>query len=270
MVNIAVMVKASLDANMIRVDSSGKLLIEEMPLAISEYDRNAVEEAIRIKEKFGGKVAVFSVVTWGPLSKRMNDTESVLREALAMGADEAYMVTDEKLINANPLQTSIALTAAIKKTGNYDLYLAGEASMDVISAQIASRVGVLLDLPTITFARAIELDINNKKAKVLRDLEDSLQWIETPLPAVISVTGEINKARLPMLLQIRRAFSKPLKKFTLNELNVQLPDTGHFRESVRLLTISRKNIIIEAGTLEEVAEKLISKLIEDGVIKPKM
>jgi electron transfer flavoprotein beta subunit len=110
----------------------------------------------------------------------------------------------------------------------------------------------------------------NKKAKVLRDLEDSLQWIETSLPAVISVTGEINKARLPMLLQIRRAFSKPLKKFTLNELGIQLPDAGHFRESIRLLTISRKNIIIEAGTLDEAAEKLISKLVEDGVIKPKM
>lgn len=270
MVDIAVMVKASLDANMIRVDSSGKLLIDEIPLTMSEYDRNAVEEAIRIKEKFGGKVAVFSVVTWGPLTKRINDTESVLREALAMGADEAYMIADEKLINMNPLQTAIALASAVRKTGNYDLYLTGEASMDVISAQIASRVGTILNLPTVTFARALELDINNKKVKVLRDLEDSLQWVEATLPAVISVTGEINKARLPMLLQIRRAFSKPLKKFTLNDLNVQLLDFGHKRESVRLLTISRKNIMIEAATLDEMSEKLISRLIEDGVIKPKV
>ncbi|MEM3833464.1 MAG: electron transfer flavoprotein subunit beta/FixA family protein [Thermoprotei archaeon] len=270
MVDVAVMVKASLDANMIRVDSSGKLLIEEIPLVISEYDRNAVEEAVRIKEKFGGKIAVFSVVTWGPLAKRINDTESVLREALAMGADEAYMVTDERLINANPLQTAIALASAVKKTGNYDLYLTGEASMDVISAQIASRIGTILNLPTVTFARAIELDIENKKVKVLRDLEDSLQWIEASLPAVISVTGEINRARLPMLLQIRRAFAKPLKKFTLNDLNIQLLDVGHRRESVRLLMVSRKNIIIEASTFDEVSEKLISKLIEEGVIKPRI
>lgn len=262
--NIAVFVKASLDPNMIRVDSAGRILIDEIPLAISEYDRNAVEEAMRIKEKFGGKIHAFSVLTWGPLNKRINEAEQVLREALAMGVDEAHLFADEAILPGFPSTTAKILSTMVKKVGDFDIYLTGEASMDVSSAQMAARIAEYLNLPAITYVR--KLEINGNKIRATRDLEDRLEVIETSMPAVISVTGEINKPRYPTLLQIRRAFIKPLNKYKLSDLNLHV-EINITRESIELLTVTRKNIIVEGKSLDEVAEKLINALLREGVIK---
>ncbi len=262
--NIAVLVKASLDPNMLRAKPDGAVAVEEMPLAMSEYDKNAVEAAVQLKEKHGGRVVVLSALTWGPLAKRKSELNQVLREALAMGADEAHAIIDEALVPGDPQLTAKALAELAKKLGGFDLYITGEASMDMISAQVGARLAEHLGIPFIGFARRLEL--GDGVVRATRDLEDRLETVEVKMPAVVSVTGEINKPRIPTLLQIRRAFAKPLKTYSLSDLGIK-PERKAQMEEVKVITVKRKNIIIEGETLEEIAEKLIDALIKEGVIK---
>ncbi|MET1102047.1 MAG: electron transfer flavoprotein subunit beta/FixA family protein [Pyrodictiaceae archaeon] len=262
--NIAVLVKASIDPNMMRTDPSGRILLEEMPIAISEYDKNAIEAAVQLKEKHGGKVVIFSALTWHPLEKRRKEFEQVIREALAMGGDEAHVIVDEKLIPGDPHSTSKALAALIKKLGDFDIIITGEASMDMVSSQIAARIAELLGIPAITFVRSIELTSDGIKA--VRDLEDRLETVEAKTPVVISVTGEINKPRIPTLLQIRRAFAKPLKTYTLADLGITIERKMNM-ESIEAIVVKRKNIVYEGDNLEEIAEKIVSHLIEEGILR---
>ncbi len=262
--NIAVLVKASLDPNMLRAGPDGRVAADEMPLAMSEYDKNAVEAAVQLKERHGGRVVVLSALTWGPPARRRREAEQVLREALAMGADEAHLVVDEALVPGDPAVTSQALAALARKLGGFDLYLAGEASMDMISSQVGARVAEILGVPFVGFARSLE--VSGRTLRATRDLEERLETVEVELPAVVSVTGEINKPRIPTLLQIRRAFAKPLQVYSLADLGVKAERRVHV-EDVRVITVRRKNVIIEGESLEEVADKLIDALISEGVIR---
>ena len=263
--DVGVLVKASLDGNMIRAEPDGRINIENTPLLISEYDRNAVVEAARIKSELGGKIYVYTLLTWGPIEKKRKELENVVREALALGGDEAYAVVDEKAIPCDVTSTAYILANLIKRFGKPELILAGEASMDMLSSQMPIRLAHHLGYNVVTFARKIEL--GDSKIKVTRDLEDRLEVVETPLPAVISVTGEINRPKLPTLLQIRKAFAKPLKIVGLDEL--ELEDIGRkiSYSDLKLVTITRKNVIIEADKLEDVADILIDKLVEEGVLR---
>ncbi len=262
--NIAVLVKAAIDPNMLRTSPDGKVLVEEMPIAISEYDKNAVEAAVQLKEKHGGKVVALSVLTWGPIAKRRREIEQVMREALAMGADEAHVVIDDSAIMGTPFLTMKILAKLIEKLGNFDLIITGEASMDMVSSQIAPGLSSILGVPAITYAR--ELEVVNGAVKATRDLEDRLEVVEAKLPAIVSVTGEINKPRIPTLLQIRRAMRKPLKVYKLSDLGLSLEKTVKVGD-IKVIAVKRKNIVLEGDSLEEIAEKLVDALIQEGVLK---
>ena len=258
------MVKASLDVNLVRGDAEGRLLKEAIPLAISEYDRNAVYEAVRLRDALGGKVYILSVLTWGPTQRRMRDFENVVREALALGGDEAHVVVDEAAVEAGPKATAYILSKLVGKLGDVGLVLCGEASMDMMASQVSNYLASYLGYNSVTFVR--ELSIEGGKVRCKRDLENYVEMVETELPAVISVTGEINKPRLPTLLQIRRAFAKPLKTYSLSDIGVsELPKQTPTK--YELVKVSRKNIIIEGASMEEIASKLVDKLIEEGVLR---
>jgi electron transfer flavoprotein beta subunit len=263
--DLGVLVKASLDVNMVKADSEGRVLLDSIPLAISEYDRNAVYEAVKIREKRGGKVLVFSVLTWGPIDKRSKEIENVMREALSLGADEAYVVIDEAIIDGDVNVTANVLGGLINKVGDVDLILTGEGSMDIMSSQLPVRLGHILGFPVATFARKIEL--GNGTIRVTRDLEDKLQVVELPLPAVVSVTGEINQPKLPTLLQIRRSFSKPYNVHDLSSIGLDGVEKMFPMDGIRLVTISRKNVILEGGSLDDIAEELLDRLMEEGAVK---
>ncbi len=260
--NIAVLVKASLDPNMIRTRGDD-VDTDSMPLAMSEYDKNAVEAGVQLKEKHGGRVVVVSALTWGPLAKRQREYEQVIREALAMGADEAHVVVDEALVPGDPLATSKALAALLEKLGGFDLVITGEASMDMISSQLGARIAALLGVPFISYARRLEL--GDGVVTAVRDLEDGYSTVRAKLPAVVSVTGEANKPRIPTLIQIRRAFRKPIKKYSLADLGIEAPSKPRLEE-LKVIQVKRKNIIIEAENLEQAAEKLIEALEREGVL----
>ncbi|MEM5827474.1 MAG: electron transfer flavoprotein subunit beta/FixA family protein, partial [Pyrobaculum sp.] len=223
----------------------------------SDIDRNAVEEAVKLK----GQAYAVTVLKWGPLQRRVQEAENVLREVLAMGLDEAYLVADEKLINASHLATAKAIAAVVKRVGA-DLVLAGEATVDNFSSQIPARVAAELGWPVVTYVR--ELKIEQGKLVAKRDLEDYVEVVEAPLPAVVSVTRELNQPRIPTLLAIRAAMKKPIHRLTLADLGVEV--SPQISVTYRPLAVQRKKIIIKDGTPEEKAEKLLQFLRQEGVI----
>ncbi len=261
--NIAVLVKASIDPNMLRPRPDGSIDLDAAPLVLSEYDKNAVEAAVQLKEKLGGKVVAVSALTWGPIARREKEFDQVMREALAMGADEAHVVVDEAIIPGEPYLTARVLAGLLKKLGVFDLVVAGEASMDMISGQVGAMVAKLIGVPFISYVRSLEVSDGRVSAK--RDLEDRVEVVSSSLPVVVSVTGEINQPRIPTLLQIRRAMRKPISKYKLSDLGISVSRVSSV-EKIELITISRKNVVIEAEKLEEAADKLIDKLLEEGVI----
>jgi electron transfer flavoprotein beta subunit len=254
---IAVLIKTALDAGQLRVRDS--VLVEETPLKISDIDRNAVEEAVKLKGQ--DKAYGVTVLKWGSLQKKVQEAENVLREALAMGLDEAYLVADERLLNASHIATAKAIAAVVKKVGA-DLVLAGEAAVDNYTGQIPARVAAELGWPVITYAR--ELKVEGGRVVARRDLEDHVEVVEAPLPAVVSVTREINQPRIPTLLAIRAAMKKPIHRLTLADLGLSVEPKVSV--SYKPLAIQRKKIIIKDGAPEEKAERLIQYLRQEGVI----
>lgn len=263
---ILALVKLALDTGQLRV-SETKVDIDSTPLKISDIDRNAVEEAVRIKEKAGGRVRVITALKYGPLTRRQQEAESLLREVLAMGADEAYLIVDNALINSDQLLTAKAIAATIRKLGNYDLIIAGEATIDGYTSQVGGpRVAAELGIPVITFVRELRVEGNKVTAK--RDLEDAIQTVEAQLPVLVTVTREINVPRIPPLLQIRAAMKKPINRLGLADLGISMKSPVEVTNIVPI-QVKRKGVIIKDGTVDEKVDKLIQALIQEGIITPR-
>ncbi|MEL9990591.1 MAG: electron transfer flavoprotein subunit beta/FixA family protein [Thermoproteus sp.] len=256
---IAVLVKPALDTSQLRV-REGRVVIEETPLKINDIDRNAIEESLKLKGS--DKAYAVSVLKWPPLSRRVQEAENLLREALAMGLDEAYLVADESLIAADQTATARAIAAVIKKVGA-DLVLAAEASIDNYTGEVPSRVAAELGWPFLTYVR--EMKAEGGKIVAKRDLEDSVEVVEVQPPVVVSVTREINQPRIPTLLAIRAAMKKPVNKLTLADLGLKAEPKVELVE-YRPVVIQRKKVIIKDGTPEEKADKLLQYLRQEGVI----
>ncbi len=262
---IAVLVKASLNPDVIRVEPDGSIDVKSIPLKISDIDRNAVEEAVRLKQKLGWKLIAVSVATWGPISARMKDLKLAVQEALAKGVDEAIVVADDSITPGDQLTTAHAIKTALEREGvRPKLILAGEATIDEVSSQVPGRLAALLGYNYISFARRLEVE--GGKVIAERDLEDYVEVVEAPLPAVVSVTQEINDPRPPTLLQIRRAARKPVKTVTSSELGGLEKPRRRILE-VRGIQVKRKQVILEGDSLEEIAEKLIEALVKEGVLR---
>jgi len=265
--DIVVLLKPALNPEMIRGTQDGSVDFDYMPLKLSDIDRNAVEEAVMLRDQYfkGSKIYSISVVTWGPASKRDKDVKMAVQEGLAKGVDEAYIVEDDSIVPGDPVTTASAIVAVIRKFGlKPDLILAGEATIDGFSGQVAGRVAVKLGLPYVSFARKVELKGNSIVAE--RDVEDYVEVVEAPLPAVVSVTREINAPRPPTLVQIRMASRKPQHMVKLSDLEGVVTPKRRLA-AAKVLAVKRKQMMIEGKTLEETADKLLDALASEGVIK---
>lgn len=263
--DIVVLVKPALNPDMVRAKPDGTVDIDAIPLKLDDIDANALFEAQKLKKILGGKIAAVLVLTWGPAAKRAKDLRMVAQEALARGADEAHIVADDSIILGDPITTSSAVIATIKKAGlRPDIILVAEASIDQTTGQIAGRIAGKLGLPFISFAR--KLEVKDGRIVAERDLEEHIEVLEAPLPAVVSVTQEINEPRPPTLIQIRRAGKKPQNYYGVGDLDEVIKPVKEGLE-YKILTVSRKQTIIEGDNLEEVAEKLINVLEKEGVLK---
>ncbi len=251
--NIIVCAKQVIDVSEMRVDSTSKKpILQGVPQKINDIDKNAVEEAIKIKEKNGGKIIV---VTIGPANAKER-----IKELLAMGVDEAVLVTSPENIDYH--MTATLLTEAIKKIGSYDIILCGEASVDLFSGQIGPRIAGLLNIPQITYALSITAD--KDKITAQRNMGTNTITTESPYPVLVTVTKEINEPRLPSLMQILGAANKPIQEWTSESL---LSDLKPLVETIELkgIPMERKNIIFK-DDLDDSVNKLVDSLAKEGVI----
>jgi Electron transfer flavoprotein, beta subunit len=175
--DVVVLVKLALDTGQLRVNE-GRIDVESTPLKVSDIDRNAVEEAVRVRERVGGLVHVVSILKYGPIQRRLQEAEGLLREVLAMGADDAYLVADEALIGSDQLATAKVIASVIRRLGKYDLVIAGEATVDGYTGQVGPRVAAELGIPVVTYVR--ELRVEGSRVVAKRDLEDAVQTVEAP------------------------------------------------------------------------------------------
>jgi electron transfer flavoprotein beta subunit len=257
--DIIVCLKQNVDMTQVRIKKETREpMLDGLPFLFGDMDRNALEEAVRLKEKIGGRIIAISVG-----SAKLKET---IKDALACGADEAVILIDPLFTDLNSQITAKILAKAIQKTGKYDLIILGEGSTDNYSGQVGPRLAEILDLPVITYVKKLEY-INNK-ILATRNMEESLELVESNLPLLITVTSGINEPRLPSLMQILKASKKPLQEWNASAIGITSVDF----EGKDIYMISnlapveqRKKIILE-GKLEEKIDKLINALLKEGVL----
>jgi electron transfer flavoprotein beta subunit len=261
MVKIIVLVKQVFQTADLKVDRASKTVVTQgVPRVISETDKNAVEEAIRIKEKLGGKITAISL---GP-----PEAKEALREVLAMGADEGCLLTDAAFQGSDAHGTANILAAAVTKILEYDLILCGAYSEDLYAFQVGPRLAEICNLPQITYA--VKLTLEGDRAVAERDLENERQVVEAKLPCLVSVSREINEPRLPTLMAIMAASKKPMNTWTAADLKLEANEIGFNGSLNEILrsTVSageRKRVTLQ-GEPKDVAPKIVKTLLEEGVL----
>ena len=192
---IVVCIKQVPDTTDVKINPETNTLIREgVESIINPFDMYAIEEAVRLKERFGGHI---SVITMGP-----PQAESALREALSLGIDSAIHLCDRTFAGSDTWATSLILAKAIEKINNCDLVICGKQASDGDTAQVGPGIATHLNLPQATYVRRIDsvhLDTAPKIMVVERLLEEGYELIELQLPALITVVKEINEPRLPSL-----------------------------------------------------------------------
>ena len=255
-----VCLKQAVDVSQLKVDpATRQLMTASAPRKISDFDKNALEEAIKIKEKLGDTEICTVTVS-------SEDTKPVLREALAMGADRAYVVNDPEFKDVDTSGTAYVLAEAVKKIGEYSLILCGETSLDSFSGLVGPRLAELLNLPQMTSVRKVTVE--GDTVTVERTLEDAIETVKAKMPAVVSVTREINQPRIPSLMMIMRASKKEIVTWTAADLKLEKERIAPKIEVVEVLApkTERKKIKIAGENAQEIADKLAKALVQEGVI----
>jgi electron transfer flavoprotein beta subunit len=260
--NIVVLIKQVPEIALIKVDeAANQVVLPQGPGTVNPFDEYAVEEGLRLKEKYGGKCTVMSVGT--------ERTESALRNCLALGVDDAYLLTDEKFKDSDQQAYGRILAAGLRKLGEYDLILAGKQAIDSDSAQVPGAVAANLGLPQAMFVKKFEA-VNGNKATVFRTTEDGYDVVELTLPAVVSVVKEINEPRLPSLKGKMAAKKKEIVTWGSADLGLDGAGIGA-QSGTKTVKVSpppprAKGEMIEGETPDEIADKLFKKLRENQVI----
>ncbi|MBN2191022.1 MAG: electron transfer flavoprotein subunit beta/FixA family protein [Candidatus Aureabacteria bacterium] len=258
--NIVVCIKQVPDTTEVKIDPKTNTLIREgVASIINPFDLYAIEEGVRLKEKFGGKVTVISM---GP-----KQVENALREAISLGADEAVLMSDRAFAGSDTLATSLALSEGIKKTG-FDVIICGKQAIDGDTAQVGPGIAAHLDIPQITYVKKIE-SISGGKILAERMVEEGYEVVESALPVLITVVKEINEPRLPSLKGKMKAKKAEIRTITSEDLGIDKSKVGLDGSPtwvMKIFTPPRKEggKIFE-GSADEVVAKLISEL-QDNLI----
>jgi len=256
--NIIVCIKQVPDTTNVRIDPETNTLVRSgVQSIVNPFDMYAIEEAIRLKEKFGGMV---TVVTMGP-----PQAEEALREAISLGADEAVLVSDRAFAGSDTWATSYTLSKAVRKIGKFDLVVCGKQAIDGDTAQVGPGVAAFLDIPQITFVKKIE-DIKDSFIRAERMTEEGYDIIESPLPCLITVVKEINEPRLPSLKGKMRAKKAEIPVWGADDIGCEASGIGLEGSPTRVLKVfsppPRKGGQILSGEPHEIAEELANKIKE--------
>jgi len=263
--NIVVCTKQVPDtAATLKVDEQSNVSWGDAPLVLNPWDEYAVEEALRLKEKHGGKVTVAAM---GP-----DATREALKQAVAMGCDEAVQLWDPAIDGSDAPATAMILAKAIEKTGA-DLVICGKQAIDGDTGLVPPGLAHRLNWPLLAFVAKIrDLDPAAKTITVERLLEEGRQVVSSRLPAVVAVVKEINEPRYPSFMGIRKASKMQPTVWSAADLGVDPASAGRGAAGVqwtRIFALPPREGTVEfitGDSPEEIAAKLADKLMAEKVI----
>jgi len=265
--NIIVCIKQVPDTTEVKINpETGTLIREGVPSIINPFDTYAIEEGLLLKEKFGGTV---TVVSMGP-----PQAMEALKEAVAMGADEAVLLSDRAFAGADTWATAYALSRAIRKLGEFDIILCGKQAIDGDTGQVGPGIAGQLGISQLTYVFKIrELDPETGTVLVERLLEEGREVVQAPLPALLTVVKDINQPRYPTFMGIRRATKMEIPTWTAADLPAcdsgKCGLNGSPTQVVRVFAPPAREgqvDLIAADDMNEAASILADKLLAEKVI----
>ncbi len=265
MLKIVVCVKAVPDpekADQIRIDPVSKALVRaDVPLVLNPLDKNAMEAAVQLKEQFGAHVSVLSM---GP-----PPAANVVKECLALGADQGILLSDRAFAGADAYATAYTLARGVEKIGSYDLILCGRASSDGSTEWVGPELATLLDTPIVTMVEEI-IEYGDEWWKVKSGLDNGYRVVRVKLPAVLTVTRELNTPRTLSFSGIIKARRKQISQWGIDDLDIPEQAVG-LKGSPTIVSEmttqeSTREVEMISGTREEMAERLIQKLADAGFL----
>ncbi len=258
---IIVCVKQVPDTNEVKIDpKTGTLIREGIPSIINPEDKVALEAALNLKAEYGGTVTVLSM---GP-----RQAEVALKEALAMGADQAILVSDRAFAGADTLATSYTLAKAIEKIGKFDLIFCGRQAIDGDTAQVGPEIAEQLGIPQVTYVKEIKME--GEVLEVKKALEDGYAVVETSLPALLTVISDLNEPRYPSIKGIVDAYKNEIISWTAEDLLVEKSRLGLDGSPTQVVktftpTSERAGEMLQ-GNLSEVVDALVDRLKQKHLV----
>ena len=233
-----------------------------VPSILNPDDANALEAALQIKDEYPGTVV--DVVTMGP-----QQASYALRECLAMGADDAYLLSSRAFGGADTCSTSTTLAYGIKKIGDYDFIFAGRQAIDGDTAQVGPQLAQRLGLPAATYVQNIR-EIRENSVILERQLEDGYEVLEIQRPCVLTAVRELNRPRYMSVIGIEKAYEQEITVWDERDLDIRPQDCGHSASPTKVFRSftpppKGKGEML-AGTVNEMAQSLVSKLMEKHVL----
>ncbi len=252
--NIAVCLKQVPGTTRVEINPQTNTLIRQgIKNVINPFDSYALEEGVRLREKLGGKV---TAVSMGP-----PQAAEMLREAISLGADEAVLLSDGAFAGADTWATAYTLAAAIKKLGRVELIICGRQSTDGDTAQVGPEMAEILGFPFLAYVGQIE-QINVNHITVKRLTDEGHEIIESPLPALITVTKEINIPRLPSLRGLMKAKNAAIPTWTCADLQLEPARVGLSGSFTRVVRIYAPQRTTRAEMIAGEAETQVTSLMD--------
>ncbi len=261
--NIVVCVKRVPDPSEAKIDKKTNTIVREGVKNITNpFDTYAIEEAVRIKEAQGGKVTAISM---GP-----PQNEESLKEAIAMGADEAVLISDRALAASDTWATSLALSAAIKKIGNVDMVFCGREAIDGDTGQVGPGIAEKMGIAHATYIKNIR-EVSEECLIVERMIEDGYQVVKVTLPALLTVVKDINEPRMPSLKGMMKAKKAKIPVWSIEDLGIPADIVGLDGSPTKVVSqfspeIGRKGQVFE-GDMKEQVSKLVEILTGDQIVQ---
>lgn len=262
---ILVCAKQVPDTNEIKINPETGTLIRDGVVSILNHDdANALEEALKLKDKYDD--VTVTVVSMGP-----PQAQDMLLECIAMGADEGILLSDRAVGGSDTWATSNALTAAIKKYGEFDMIFAGRQAIDGDTAQVGPQIAEKLDLPQVTYVQKFDISEDRKTVTVERALEDGYEVIELPVPCMLTTIKELNTPRYMSIAGIYDAKNKPLHVWSAADVEVDLNTVGLEASPTNVFRSftpkpKGKGVTVEGDSEKEIAKKLLIGLKGKHVI----
>jgi len=260
--HVLVCIKQVPDTQKVRIDPErGTLIRKGIPSITNPFDETALELAFEIRESVGGRV---SVLTMG-----IPDSECILRDALTLGADDAYLLTGSGFAGADTLATSYALSLAIEKTGPFDLVLFGKQAIDGDTAQVGPEVAGQLGYPVVTFVQDL-ISVDHERVVVDRMIDRGRETVEVDLPAVLTVVKAEQRLRVPTFTTILNGFAVPVTRLGPNDIGADPGRCGLKGSPTRVKKVfapkHQSSVSLFSGSVEESAGAFVRTVRELGII----